>query len=92
MLKLLWVLMLIFKGRYHSPWMDPAIAGCGRERDTERRAAQAVRLAPDCSLSSHSLVRPCIVTSADKESVHPTNIGLNTCAGFQTEVVDKVIL
>lgn len=87
MLKLMWMLTPIFKGWYHSPWMDPAIVGCGRGRDTGWRAAQAEKLAPDSSLSSHSLVWPCIVTSADKQSIHPANIGLNTCAGIQTQVV-----
>lgn len=69
-LKLTRVLTLIYEYwvPYRSPWTGPAMAGCGGDRDTEWRAAQAERPAPDSNLSSHILVWACTVASADRNT------------------------
>ena len=59
---------------HRSPWTGPATAGCGTDRDTERRAAPAGGPAPDSNLSSYILVWACTVTSADGDTNKQLNM------------------
>ena len=55
---------------YHSPWTDPAMAGCGGDRDTEGRAGRAGQPAPGSNLSIHPLVWACTVASKHQFNMH----------------------
>lgn len=68
--------------QYHSPWTSPATADCGGDRDTEWRADQAARPAPDSTPSSYIQQWACTVsvTSTDRDKDTQLNTLLDTCA------------